>query len=71
MHWWDKQLPEYQALRSARTSVRRGSHRWRGRRKPQDYPFWLLTARSMQYSWGANVGVQVKRSPTTWPGTRA
>ena len=27
--------------------------------KPQDYPFWLLTARSMQYSWGANVGMQL------------
>src|SRR5690606_1380624 len=25
----------------------------------QDYPFWLLTARSMQYAWGGNVGMQV------------
>ena len=25
----------------------------------QDYPFWLLTARSMQYAWGANVGMQL------------
>ena len=24
-----------------------------------DYPFWLLTARSMQYSWGGNVGIQL------------
>ena len=24
-----------------------------------DYPFWLLTARSMQYAWGANVGMQL------------
>ncbi|HHB80840.1 MAG TPA: hypothetical protein ENK83_03710 [Aliiroseovarius sp.] len=24
-----------------------------------DYPFWLLTARSMQYSWGGNVGIQM------------
>jgi phenylacetyl-CoA:acceptor oxidoreductase len=26
---------------------------------PADYPFWLLTARSMQYAWGGNVGVQM------------
>jgi phenylacetyl-CoA:acceptor oxidoreductase len=24
-----------------------------------DYPFWLITARSMQYSWGGNVGLQI------------
>ena len=24
-----------------------------------DYPFWLITARSMQYSWGGNVGIQL------------
>jgi phenylacetyl-CoA:acceptor oxidoreductase len=24
---------------------------------PDDYPLWALTARSMQYSWGANVGI--------------
>ena len=24
---------------------------------PEAYPFWALTARSMQYSWGANVGI--------------
>ena len=27
--------------------------------RPEDYPFWLLTARSMQYAWGGNVGVQL------------
>ena len=26
-----------------------------------DYPFWLVTARSMQYAWGGNVGVQMIR----------
>ena len=24
-----------------------------------DYPFWLITSRSMQYSWGNNVGIQL------------
>ena len=24
---------------------------------PKDYPFWALTSRSMQYSWGSNAGI--------------
>ncbi|MBL8464273.1 MAG: molybdopterin oxidoreductase, partial [Thauera sp.] len=27
----------------------------------EDFPFWLLTARSMQYSWGGNVSLQMVR----------
>jgi phenylacetyl-CoA:acceptor oxidoreductase len=60
MHWWDRQLDEYQALpvwkdfaapwEDAVTTA--GG-------RPQDYPFWLLTARSMQYAWGGNVGMQL------------
>ncbi len=60
MHWWDTQLREYQALPACKdfsapwtaAVVRDGG-------QPQDYPFWLLTARSMQYAWGANVGMQL------------
>jgi phenylacetyl-CoA:acceptor oxidoreductase len=60
MHWWDKQLEEYQALPV-----------WKDFAAPwvaavttaggvaEDYPFWLLTARSMQYAWGGNVGMQL------------
>ncbi len=60
MHWWDAQLEEYQAMPVwknfpalweaiiGQTGGNAG-----------DYPFWLLTARSMQYSWGANVGMQM------------
>jgi len=60
MHWWDKQLEEYRALPPwkdfpglweaalAKAGGRAG-----------DYPFWLLTARSMQYAWGGNVGMQM------------
>ncbi|HEY4958851.1 MAG TPA: molybdopterin-dependent oxidoreductase [Caldimonas sp.] len=60
MHWWDTQLEEYQAL-----------PKWKdfpavweavitqGGARAADYPFWLLTARSMQYAWGGNVGVQM------------
>ncbi len=60
MHWWDVQLDEYQALPAwkdfgapwvAAVAKAGGA--------PEDYPFWLLTARSMQYAWGANVGMQL------------
>jgi phenylacetyl-CoA:acceptor oxidoreductase len=60
MRWWDKQLAEYQALpvwkdfpgewESALAAMGGGR---------DEYPFWLLTARSMQYAWGANVGMQL------------
>ncbi|NDP42970.1 MAG: molybdopterin-dependent oxidoreductase [Aromatoleum sp.] len=60
MHWWDNQLPEYQALPKCKdfgapwiASLEKAGG------KAQDYPFWLLTARSMQYAWGANVGMQL------------
>jgi len=60
MHWWDKQLPEYQALPVGKdfgTPWVAALEQAGGR--PQDYPFWLLTARSMQYAWGGNVGMQM------------
>ncbi len=61
IHWWDRQLEEYEPLPE-----------WRDINRiydeiiekdcgadPADYPFWALTARSMQYAWGANVSVQL------------
>jgi phenylacetyl-CoA:acceptor oxidoreductase len=58
--WWDVQLEEYQALPRwkdfpgiwLQASLAHG-------RAPQEFPFWLLTSRSMQYSWGANVSLPV------------
>jgi phenylacetyl-CoA:acceptor oxidoreductase len=60
MHWWDTQLEEYQALPKCKdfNAPWQASVTAQGG-KPQDYPFWLLTARSMQYAWGGNVGVQM------------
>ncbi|HNN35340.1 MAG TPA: molybdopterin dinucleotide binding domain-containing protein, partial [Ottowia sp.] len=62
MHWWDKQLEEYQALPPWKdfpglweASVAKAGG------EAADYPFWLVTARSMQYAWGGNVGVQMIR----------
>ncbi|MBN8478937.1 MAG: molybdopterin-dependent oxidoreductase [Burkholderiales bacterium] len=60
MHWWDRQLEEYRALPAWKdfpglwdeALVDAGA-------KPADYPMWMLTARSMQYAWGGNVGMQM------------
>ena len=60
MHWWDRQLEEYQALPRCKdfpAEWEKAIVQMGGR--PADYPFWLLTARSMQYAWGANVGMQL------------
>ncbi|MBK9134693.1 MAG: molybdopterin-dependent oxidoreductase [Betaproteobacteria bacterium] len=62
MHWWDKQLEEYSALPPYKdfpglweeAVVKAGAD-------AKSYPFWLLTARSMQYAWGGNAGVQMIR----------
>jgi phenylacetyl-CoA:acceptor oxidoreductase len=58
--WWDVQLEEYQALPAwkdfpgiwSATATAHG-------RRAEEFPFWLLTSRSMQYSWGSNVSLPV------------
>jgi phenylacetyl-CoA:acceptor oxidoreductase len=60
MDWWDRQLHEYQALPACKDFSQPWSEAVRGSgAAPEDYPLWLLTARSMQYAWGGNVGVQM------------
>ncbi len=62
MHWWDTQLKEYQVLPAWKdfpalwenVIVEHGG-------RAQDFPFWLLTARSMQYAWGSNAGNPLMR----------
>jgi phenylacetyl-CoA:acceptor oxidoreductase len=58
--WWDAQLEEYQALPAWKDfpGIWRRAALARGR-APEEFPFWLLTSRSMQYSWGANVSLPV------------
>ncbi len=56
--WWEKQLNEYEAL----PAYKPFPDIWieyakEVGRDPDDYPFWALTARSMQYAWGANSGL--------------
>jgi phenylacetyl-CoA:acceptor oxidoreductase len=58
--WWDVQLDEYQPLPRwkdfpgiwRQAALRHGRH-------PDEFPFWLLTSRSMQYSWGSNVSLPI------------
>ncbi len=58
--WWDRQLEEYQPLPVwhdfpaiwEKDLVRRGH-------KPEDFPFWLLTTKSMQYHSGGNAAIQL------------
>ena len=58
--WWDVQLEEYQALPAWKDfpGIWGAAATVRGGRR-EDFPFWLLTSRSMQYSWGSNVSLPV------------
>ncbi len=58
IHWWDAQLEEYAPLplwddvpaRWERALRKMGGD-------PDDYPLWLITTKSMQYSAGNNAGI--------------
>jgi len=61
IHWWDNQLAEYSpmphcddfpALWERALAENFGVD-------IADFPFWLLTSRSMQYSWGGNADIQL------------
>lgn len=58
--WWDRQLEEYQAMPEWDDPPKIFEELPRRFGKdPKEYRFWLVTSRSMQYSWGANVAVPV------------
>jgi phenylacetyl-CoA:acceptor oxidoreductase len=58
MRWWDKQLAEYQALPAWKDFPAEWEHALvASGGASADFPFWLLTSRSMQYAWGGNVGM--------------
>jgi phenylacetyl-CoA:acceptor oxidoreductase len=64
MHWWDAQLHEYMALPEAKDFSLMWTDELTKALGPTgatiaDFPFWMLTARSMQYAWGGNVGMQM------------
>jgi phenylacetyl-CoA:acceptor oxidoreductase len=60
IHWWDEQLKEYMALPEWHDLP----SRWiqavtHAGKNPDDFPFWLLTTKSMQYASGGNAGIQL------------
>ena len=61
IEWWDEQLKEYEPLPQWRDLPAL----WEDALAEgfgvdiADYPFWLITSRSMQYSWGGNAGIQI------------
>ncbi|MCC2110907.1 MAG: molybdopterin-dependent oxidoreductase [Hyphomicrobiales bacterium] len=63
IHWWDQQIKEYSPF----PNFEDAPHIWEKALEKNfdvdiaDFPFWALTARSMQYSWGGNVGIQMIR----------
>jgi phenylacetyl-CoA:acceptor oxidoreductase len=63
IYWWDRQLEEYEPLPSWRNLSALWENALGKHYNVQidDYPFWLVTARSMQYSWGGNVGIQLMK----------
>ena len=62
IEWWDHQLAEYAPLPGYESfpDIWANYAREVGR-DPDDFPFWALTSRSMQYSWGANAGIPLMR----------
>lgn len=63
INWWDKQLGEYEAMPHFKDINRLwdAALEKNYRVRASDYPFWVLTARSMQYSWGGNVSLQLMK----------
>jgi phenylacetyl-CoA:acceptor oxidoreductase len=61
--WWDRQLEEYEPLPRWRDLAALWENALSRHYQVciSDFPFWLITARSMQYSWGGNVGIQLIR----------
>jgi len=61
--WWDRQLEEYEALPHWRdlAALWEGALARHFHVAIEDYPFWLITARSMQYAWGGNAGIPLIR----------
>jgi len=62
-HWWDRQLHEYEAMPAWKDlnaywdeAIERNYDA-----KAEEFPMWLLGARSMQYAWGGNVSLQMIR----------
>ncbi len=60
VEWWNDQLKEYEFLPTYHPYADLWVDHVRDYgRDPAEYPLWAVTARSMQYAWGANVGLPI------------
>jgi phenylacetyl-CoA:acceptor oxidoreductase len=58
MSWWDEQLTEYRALPEWHDVPGRWEQNLKNAgAKVEDFPFWLLATKSMQYHAGGNAGI--------------
>lgn len=63
IHWWDRQLEEYETLPGWKDfpKIWEDALEQNFQININDYPFWIVTTRSMQYSWGSNAGIQIMK----------
>ena len=63
IEWWDRQLSEYEALPHYKDLNRLWDDAIERiyQVRAADFPFWVLTSRSMQFSWGGNAGIQLMK----------
>ena len=59
--WWDEQLEEYDPLPEWKDypSMWERALEENFNIDINDFPFWLVTSRSMQYAWGGNADIQI------------
>jgi phenylacetyl-CoA:acceptor oxidoreductase len=62
IHWWDHQLEEYRPLPGWHDFPKYWEdHVVECGGKLADFPFWVVTSRSMQYAWGSNMHIPLMR----------
>ncbi|MCC7461432.1 MAG: molybdopterin-dependent oxidoreductase [Gammaproteobacteria bacterium] len=60
IHWWDEQLKEYEFLPAWHDVAGRWERALEHQNmRPDDYPFWLLTTKSMQYHGSGNASIEL------------
>ncbi|CAA7625695.1 Phenylacetyl CoA [Candidatus Terasakiella magnetica] len=60
--WWDTQLHEYHQLPEWKDFPKYWEdHVVECGGKVEDFPFWVVTTRSMQYAWGSNMHIPLMR----------
>jgi phenylacetyl-CoA:acceptor oxidoreductase len=60
IHWWDEQLKEYEFLPAWHDVAGRWERALEHQKvRPEDYPFWLLTTKSMQYHGSGNASIEL------------